>query len=57
MKERIKTWSIIGFRKVDSEWILEYYVSGDKPEVVVIPVDIHIDNPGGTDTRELHQGI
>ena len=42
---------VIRFRKIDSEAIIEYYVSGDKLEVVDIPVGYthNIENLGDTD--------
>lgn len=42
---------VIRFRKIDSEKILEYYVSGDKLEVVDIPIGYthNIENLGNSD--------
>jgi len=42
---------VIRFRKIDSDKIIEYYVSGDKLEVVDIPPGYthNIENLGGTD--------
>ncbi|QHS23478.1 capsular polysaccharide biosynthesis protein CapF [Virgibacillus sp. MSP4-1] len=42
---------VIRFRKVDSDEVIEYYVSGDKMEVVDIPVGYthNIENLGDTD--------
>lgn len=42
---------VIRFRRIDSDEIIEYYVSGDKPEVVDIPTGFthNIENLGDTD--------
>ncbi len=42
---------VIRFRKLNSDRVIEYYVSGDKLEVVDIPVGYihHIENIGETD--------
>ncbi|MGN0571777.1 MAG: capsular polysaccharide biosynthesis protein CapF [Candidatus Fimenecus sp.] len=42
---------VIRFRKIDSGEVIEYFVSGDKPEVVDIPVGYthNIENLGDTD--------
>lgn len=42
---------VIRFRRIDSDEIIEYYVSGDKPEVVDIPTGYthNIENLGDTD--------
>ena len=42
---------VIRFRKIDSDEIIEYFVSGDKIEVVDIPTGYthNIENTGDTD--------
>jgi len=47
----VSGYGVIRFRKIDSEEIIEYFVSGDKLEVVDIPVGYthNIENLGETD--------
>jgi UDP-2-acetamido-2,6-beta-L-arabino-hexul-4-ose reductase len=47
----VKGEGVIRFRRIDSDEVIEYFVSGDKLEVVDIPVGYthNIENLGDTD--------